>query len=316
MPQVHAELIDFLSACGVSIETVRSAANIGQVDRWASETVPKLAGTRLSIDDLQLVGRFPADIRQFVVSSVISAIYGRTSGGHQVRLNKLSAYLEDFTRAQTQVQETYDHGGYRTYIFPEESALIYVLVRLLRPRKIVIAGSYYGFMVAPLLFAPPTTLRHMVYVDPDTRCLELARKNVEKSAFPLEYVEFVASDAQTYFADCRSDCDVDLMLLDAELPREHPDRRGSGKHIYFDIVQAAQSHLAEGAALIAHNYLMSNWFESDYFDEKCSQNAEELFPFEQLVRQRWNNVCEIPTTEGVLLATGFGTDDRPHMRQP
>ena len=75
----------------------------------------------------------------------------------------------------------YDHGPFRTYIYPEEARLLFAIADILRPKAAIFLGSYYGYWArAPLA----VIARHggrAVLVDPDPQAQAVARRNLKSA---------------------------------------------------------------------------------------------------------------------------------------
>jgi hypothetical protein len=77
----------------------------------------------------------------------------------------------------------YDHGPYRTYIYPEESQLLFALTSIVRPRRTIVLGSYYGYWIHFGLVASRAWNGQAVLVDPDEEVQAVARRNATAYGF-------------------------------------------------------------------------------------------------------------------------------------
>lgn len=186
----------------------------------------------------------------------------------------------------------FDHGGRTTFIYPEEGALLACLTAALRPRRTVFLGSYYGYWAS---FAVPEIVAcdgQAVLVDPDPAVAAIARSNF--GALPA--VEVVCDTAESYLSTCTGA--FDLVVLDAELPRDHPNPALRGKGLYHRLLLDVMPHLKAGAMLVAHNILFEDRTGDPFFDAVIARNRAELGPFMTLARDAFDFVA-YGTTEGV-----------------
>ncbi|MDA4845233.1 O-methyltransferase [Hoeflea poritis] len=186
----------------------------------------------------------------------------------------------------------FNHGGRTTFIYPEEGALLERLVASLGPRRTIFLGSYYGYWAS---FAVPNIVAGVgraILVDPDPAVARIAQANF--SAQPE--VEVVCDTAERYLSQCADT--FDLVVLDAELPRDHPDPALRGKGLYCRLLQAVLPHLRTGAVLVAHNILFNDQTGDPFFDEVIARNRTELSAFMELAKNAFGFV-EYQTTEGV-----------------
>ena len=103
----------------------------------------------LNEDQINLSARFPLDKREFVRRAM-------------AQCRALDLIADDRYNAETieqnlaNVDARHDHSKYMTYIFfPEESALLYAIVRNMRPRRAACMGSYYGYWAVAAKAAHP-----------------------------------------------------------------------------------------------------------------------------------------------------------------
>jgi len=189
----------------------------------------------------------------------------------------------------------YDHGGYRTFIYPEEGQLLGAIASAARPRRAAFLGSYYGYWAS---FAIPHIVNgggRVVLVDPDPAVGAVARRNVVRLAHE-HAVEVITSTGEDYAR--RTDQVFDLVVIDAELPRDHPVPELRGKGVYRSLLEAILPRLSDDCLLVCHNILVSDWTGDPGFSAVIERNHEELGPFLALAAQHFDFV-EYGTTEGV-----------------
>lgn len=188
----------------------------------------------------------------------------------------------------------YAHGACRTFIYPEEGVLLARIAARLKPARTVFLGSYYGFwarFAAPVLAAAGGTSD---LVDPDPAVCELARRNlVERRDWN---VSVHCQDGESFLETCEAP--FDMVVLDAELPRDHPDPDRCGKGLYYHLLRAVLPHCAPGAVLVVHNILFQDHTGDRFFEDVIARNRRELGPFMSLAQERFG-LREYPTTEGV-----------------
>jgi predicted O-methyltransferase YrrM len=240
--------------------------------------------------DVHFAKRFPASIDGIVAESLETL----ARSGVTPRADCPAALMDEVAST---IRHRFDHRGQGTYIYPEEGRLLLGIAHAIRARSAVFLGSYYGYWAAWALRPILAAGGHAVLVDPDPIVCEIARRNLHR-IYPAERVEIVVATGEAYMA--RTHDRFDLVVLDAELPRDHPDTARRGKGIYFHLLQAALPHLAERATLVCHNILFADHSGADFFfDEVIGRNELELGPFKALVASEFDRFVELPTTEGV-----------------
>lgn len=210
-------------------------------------------------------------------------------------------------RAAARIGRGFDHQGLGTYIYPEEGRLLLAIALAFRPRNAVFLGSYYGYWAAWALPAIVACGARAVLVDPDPRVAEVARRSLAR-LYPGARVEIVCDTGEHYLAGGGGP--FDLVVLDAELPRDHVDPTRRGKGVYAHLLRAALPRLAERSLLVCHNILFRDHSGCAFFDDVIARNREELAPFLALVAREYDCFVECPTTEGV----GVGMRTAPRGR--
>lgn len=213
------------------------------------------------------------------------------------------AWPEGFEARAAQAQDLiggrFDHQGLHTYIYPEEARLLLAIALAARPRRTLFLGSYYGYWAAWALAALAPQGGSAVLLDPDPHVIEVARANLAR-LYPGAAVQAVCATGEDYLAgQPTGPHGYDLVVLDAELPRDHPDPARRGKGVYAHLLRAALPHLAPRALLVCHNILFQDHSGCSFFDEVIARNQEELGPFMAEVATRHAHFIELPTTEGV-----------------
>jgi predicted O-methyltransferase YrrM len=170
------------------------------------------------------------------------------------------AEFEDFRR---RIRSEFMHLSDRyTAIFPEEARAAFELSLAVRPRRVVVAGSYYGYLAVWLVPGLADGGR-MVCIDPDTEVSDLADRNMRTLGY-ADRVSVLADDAVRVLGDDEEP--VDLLVVDAHGGRSNPNPRYHGKAIYGPIVEAALPRMTSGAFVLAHNADRSSAALSEFYD--------------------------------------------------
>lgn len=240
-------------------------------------------------EDVDYAKRYPADRHAFV----------RAAMAYLCRRGILPA--ADHDAAAWGVAErrlrSLDHGGRTTYIYPEEAELLFAIASVWRPRRALFLGSYYGYWAAAALPALAAAGGGAVLVDPDESCCALARRNLAAEV-AAGVLEIACTTGEQFLAAPRPE-PFDMLVIDAELPRDHPVAALRGKGVYAALLAAALPHLADRAVLVCHNILLTDWTGAPAFERILSRNGHELAAFEALARRHFGNWTEIHSTEGV-----------------
>jgi GNAT superfamily N-acetyltransferase len=88
-------------------------------------------------------------------------------------------------------------------------------------------------------------------------------------------------------------------VIDAELPRTHPDPELRGKGLYRALLDAALPRFAPTAHVVAHNILLADATGDAVLAEAAARNAGELGPFRALAARELDGFAELASTEGV-----------------
>jgi len=199
-------------------------------------------------------------------------------------------------RVASELLSKYNHGDYITHIFPEESALLYSLVRSTQPRHAVFMGSYYGYWAAAAKAADPDLYATLIDINPVV--MNLASRNFAELGL-AKGVKFCVDDAEALGSSLEA---IDLLVLDATGPSSEDiaeDYRD--KAIYFPHLKAALGSLAPGALVVAHNVMLSNFTGGKYFAEKQKNYRKQYTKFLTLIQENFVYTV-VDTTEGTLVA--------------
>lgn len=195
-----------------------------------------------------------------------------------------------------QVAARFDHGGRRTYIYPEEARLLFALVELLRPREVVFLGSYYGYWA---IWALPGLRAHggrATLVDVDPEVARLSAANIAALGYE-DVARVVVGDAREVLDTLERP--IDLAVVDAECPPDHPDPELRGKRIYHPLLVRTLPRLRDDATLLWHNILLEHEPADPFFTQAVARNRQEYEHFLPLARRALDGFVHYPTTEGV-----------------
>src|SRR5579862_9082043 len=165
----YAKIDRALSSSTSYVASRRGEISVAAYQKWA-EGEGSVTTTSLNEDQINLSARFPNDKHDFVRRAMSQC-------------RALDIIADDHYDAEiveqdlAKVDAGYDHGNYLTYIFPEENALLYAIVRNVRPRRAACMGSYYGYWAVAAKAAHPDLVMTLLDVNPAV--MDLSRKNFE-----------------------------------------------------------------------------------------------------------------------------------------
>ena len=144
----------------------------------------------------------------------------------------------------------YNHGEFVTFVYPEDELLMYAAAKIAKPKRIFMAGSYYGYLAVWAMQAVRENGGIAVFSDIDSEVCELARENFKKLGFE-NHAEIYCEDAAALLA--RRTDPIDMLILDAtgRGDDERPEFRG--KRIYGALLKAAKHLLRKGSLIFIHN---------------------------------------------------------------
>lgn len=272
----------------------------GEFSVFLDSIAPDLIAAGLPPDDVQFAKRYPRSQAAFVGDAL-----ARLTG---VGILPQPDYDETaYERLAAQLRDGYEHGPFRTYIYPEEARLLFAIADILRPRSAIFLGSYYGYWARAPLSVIARYGGRAVLVDPDPKAQDVARYNL-KAAGLLDAVELAVTTGQDYLRQTSER--YDLVVLDAETPRDFPDPQQRGKAVYGPLLQHALSCMTPDATLVCHNYLFEDVAGCRFFDRIVERNRDELGAFLDIAAREFAGLVECTSTEGV------GVGRRRRGREP
>jgi len=245
----------------------------------------------LTEDQINRSSRFPHDLHDFVTRAV----------AHCRALDILPNdryHPASIDQAFSDIFSRYNHAENLTYIFPEETALLYAIVQSAQPRRAVFAGSYYGYWAAAAKAAHRDLDITLIDINPVV--MNLASQNFADLGL-VKNAKFIVEDAETVLTSLDAES-IDLLVLDATGPNSeeiHEEYRE--KAIYFPHLQAAMENLAPGALVVAHNVILSNFTGGGFWEEKQKEYRRQYIKFLALLQKDFVYTV-LDSTEGVLVA--------------
>ncbi len=249
----------------------------------------ELIAEGLPAEDVHFAKRYPRSTSGFVADSL------RTLQQSGV-LRHCDYDSERYDAIKREMELHHLHGSFRTYIYPEEARLLYAIIDIEKPRRVVFLGSYYGYWAHAALTAIAAAGGTAVLVDPDPVAQDVARSNLLRASL-LGRVEIAICTGQEFMD--RSSGRFDMVVLDAEGPRDHADPQQRGKRIYEPLLRHALPRIEAGALLACHNILFTDIADCDWFDGIIRRNHADLDPFLKLVETEFEQFVECTSTEGV-----------------
>lgn len=194
----------------------------------------------------------PSDIRGRRPTFVNRALRGF------VARDILSAATYDsgyYATLATEIRDSFEHGPFRTYIYPEEARLLFAIADIARPSSAIFLGSYYGYWAYASIAAIASHGGKVVLVDPDPVAQAVAQRNIAKASFQ-NAVTIITKTGEDYLDSI--DAEFDFVVLDAEGPRDHADPDQRGKAVYAPLIRHALPHMPYDSYLICHNILFND----------------------------------------------------------
>lgn len=192
---------------------------------------------------IQLLSRFPSNDTE-AATRMLYSLYDAGA------ISSSSCHEQAFQDFRTQVEEMFLHLPDRTTsIFPEEARIAFELSLAIRPKHVVVAGSYYNYF-AVWLIPGLASDGSMTCIDIDPQVCELARLNMKALGYE-DRVQVVCGDAEIFLQNEQEP--IDLFVVDAYGSSSHPDARYHGKAIYGPLIKAALPHMQKGDYILAHN---------------------------------------------------------------
>jgi len=155
-----------------------------------------------------------------------------------------------FDEYRKYIRENYDHGEFFTCIYPEDERLLYAIAKISRPKKVFVAGSYYGYFAIWGMKTIHENDGMIVLSDVDGEVCELAEENFKKLGYENN-VKIYCEDASVLLANRTEP--IDMLILDAMGMHDDPIPERRGKRIYGAFLQDAKHLLSKGSVIVIHN---------------------------------------------------------------
>lgn len=250
----------------------------------------QLTALGLNQDQIHLSGRFPVDEEVFV-DAILADLRDR---GVLPTADYPKAEFEQFRDA---IGHSYDHGGYHTYIFPEEARLLFAIAAIRQPRRVAVLGSYYGYWGIWAMPAVRAAGGLAWFVDVNPRVSSINAENLRRLGFLPEHAMVVTGDAVRFAEEAAGG--VDLAVIDPEGDPADPRPNYRDKAIYHPVAERIIRKLAQGALAVCHNILLTNEANDPYFAEKVASYRRQYAEFLPLMERSFRSVSDYATTEGV-----------------
>jgi predicted O-methyltransferase YrrM len=239
-------------------------------------------------EDVDYAKRYPADRDKFLRDTLNTLREQGVIAAAEIDPQQLVA-------ARTRLAR-WDHGDRTTYIYPEEADILAALAILQRPRHVIFLGAYYGYWAGAILPALAESGGRAVLIDPDPDCCMLAINNLTHE-IDQGLVEVISTTGEAFVS--RPGPDFDMVVIDAEVSRDHPDPGLRGKGVYASLFTAVLPRLNKDALVVCHNILLDDHTGAPALASALERNHRELAAFEALVHANLCGWTRIPSTEGV-----------------
>ena len=177
---------------------------------------------------------------------------------------------DGFDEYRKHIRENYDHGEFFTCIFPEDERLLYAAAKITQPKKVFVAGAYYGYFAIWAMKTIHENNGMAVLSDVDGEVCELAKENFRKLGYENN-VEIYCEDASVLLAKRTEP--VDMLVLDATGRHDDPIPERRGKRIYGSFLKEAKHLLSKGSVIVIHNMEPENPDMKMLVDELKAINA-------------------------------------------
>jgi predicted O-methyltransferase YrrM len=250
-------------------------------ENWSSFNI-------LNKDQANLSARFPINEENFI-DKILLELYNNNI------IQSVKYPKENFLKYRKKVYESFNHEDNITYIFPEEERIMYALFYILKPKKSVFMGSYYGYWAVWCL--PHLLENSEIYLlDVDRKVLDLSKENFLKLHNNINNIYFINEDAIDFVTKIDS---IDYAILDAEGPKDYGPIELRDKRIYSPMMKSLYRGLSKKSVVIAHNILLENFSNGKYFDRKIESNLEQFQDLYNFISENFKMNLNFNTTEGI-----------------
>jgi predicted O-methyltransferase YrrM len=155
-----------------------------------------------------------------------------------------------FDEYRAHIRAAYDHDVRCSSIHPDDARLAYFISMALRPKRLLVVGSYYGYWAVWAMPGVAAAEGRAVLIDPDAEVSALAEKNFRALGYG-ERTTVHAEKAEDVLPSIEPG--LDMVMLDAAAPYDHPEPGYGGKGIYGFLVEPIWERMRDGALLVVHN---------------------------------------------------------------
>jgi predicted O-methyltransferase YrrM len=216
---------------------------LAALDAHADEIIARLDGSE---HRFWLAKRYPADFDAAADAILASLVADGYLDGIP------DAPFDDY---RARIRATYDHDHRHTSIHPDDAHLAYFISMAIRPERLLVVGSYYGYWA---VWAMPGVVAadnasgggHAMLIDPDRDVSALAAENFRALGFDAR-TDVRAEPAEEVFPSLEPG--LDLVMLDAAGADDHADPAYHGKGIYAFLIADIYDRMRDGALLVVHN---------------------------------------------------------------
>lgn len=259
-----------------------------EIMKYKDEIVDNL----LTEDQLHLSSRFPLS-EEDLIDEILNDL--KQSGA----IKSTSYPKDEFESYRALIYSDFNHGGYSTFIFPEEERIAFALSHIVKPSSAILLGSYYGYWGIWIMPAIKASGGVAFFVDQDKDVCQVASTNLESLGFS-SCSDVIATEGTDYLDGLDgADNQFDFVVLDAEGSSNCKDPDFRGKAVYYPLVKACLSHIRQDSVLLCHNILLENILDDSYFKHKISRNMSEFAKFFDLLKSNFWFAASYSTTEGI-----------------
>lgn len=248
-----------------------------------------LMSSGLNEDQLHLSSRFPINAEQ-KVDSILK----------HLQMAKAIPTI-DYPKAEFQSlfasrDQNFKHQHFTTYIFPEEARLLFALTHIMKPKRMLFLGSYYGYWSIWALAVLKKYGGEAYLIDIDEKAIQLSKENIQQFGYE-DCAQFINEDVMSFIN--RAKIPHDFIVLDAEGPKVGANPDLLDKAIYYPMIAAAEPYLSKNGMLLCHNILLNNPIQDHYFEAKIAYNNDQFTKFFPYLKKHFSYTADFDTTEGV-----------------
>jgi len=215
---------------GQFCELMLADETLAKSEGFSKENIARIALT--PIDD-----KLPAEtIIKYLVDNRIMSACGNMYDG--------------FDEYRTYIRGNYNHGEFFTCIYPEDERLLYAMANITQPKRVFVAGAYYGYFAVWAMKAIAGQGGMCVLSDIDEEVCALAKENFEALGFG-NHANVYCVDSEELLLNRTEP--IDMLVLDATGRPDDPRPEYRGKCIYGALLKNAKHLLGKGSVIVIHN---------------------------------------------------------------